>query len=272
MFIANFLLMKNNTALYSGCILCKARPNYVWKYYWTDFFSLYPHHQVTHPQRSPRSATRSPGRWPTPRTSPVCWTRAPSAWPPASAWTATARASARAPATSATWAPGWCRGGSGPSPSCCRLPRPRPSTSWCPTTKPTRCVCCVCPHPSRDGCVTMYRISPVQDSSFPVKESWQHLLSALQRITQLFINWQPWTVSVNVCGLSVGTEKRVCAFLPYPALICSSALCRNLPYRAVTYMTSFIPEAKVNTMLRMHAIRESTETTDSNSSSSRLYS
>lgn len=98
--------------------------------------------QVTHLQRSPRSATRSPGRWPTLRTLPVCWTVEQSAWQPESAWTAAAKASAHAPATSATWAQGQHKGGSSLSRSCCRLPRQHLFMSWYPTMKPTRCVRC----------------------------------------------------------------------------------------------------------------------------------
>lgn len=102
--------------------------------------------QVTHLQRSPRSATRSatrsPGRWPTLRTLPVCWTVEQSAWQPESAWTAAAKASAHGPATSATWAQGQHKGGSSLSRCCCRLPRLHLFMSWYPTMRPTRCVQC----------------------------------------------------------------------------------------------------------------------------------
>lgn len=76
--------------------------------------------QVTHLRRSQRSVTRSPERWPTRHTSPVCWTQVQSAWQLASAWTAPAKASVRAPVTSVTWAREQCKGGSSQSPSCCR--------------------------------------------------------------------------------------------------------------------------------------------------------
>lgn len=96
--------------------------------------------QVTHLRRSRRSATKSPEHLPTRRTLPVCWTRVRNAWRPVSAWTAPAKASARAPVTSAIWARGRRKDDSSRSRSCCRSPRLLPSMSWCPTMKPTRFV------------------------------------------------------------------------------------------------------------------------------------
>lgn len=96
--------------------------------------------QVTPPQRSRRSGTKSPGPWPTRPISPVCWTLVPSAWPPGSAWNALAKASAHAPATYVTWAPERRRGGSSRNRCSCRSQRPRLSTNWCPTMRPIRCV------------------------------------------------------------------------------------------------------------------------------------